>query len=161
MDVSEVVGTRNPQNTYRDRDRALGPAFGGKLELRAGVFLHHNASNGARRLGTVGVADDANALEEARQLERVARVQVARVHGGDVPTLKAQKLEADIEDVARLVHGAGRDVDVDQHAADGRTDRLEVTAPEDDARPDVLSLMRREERAGVEWITAAKGMVWR
>ena len=118
----------------------------------------HDAFHDTRRLGAVEAGDDTNAGEEARELEGVAVAQVGGVHHGDVLALLLEEFKTDVKHIAGLVHGAGRDVDVDQHAADGGTDGLEVAAPEDDAHANVHGLTWGEERANVEGVVPVNGM---
>ena len=62
----------------------------------------------------------------------------------------SEKIKTQTEERSTLVHGCGRYVDVDEHLADGRADRLEVPAPQLDAQSDVLGFTVSKEGSDVE-----------
>ena len=64
----------------------------------------------------------------------------------------SKEVEAEIEQRARLVHRTRGNIDVDEHLAHSRADRLEVSAPQNDTIADILLLTVREETANVEWV---------
>jgi hypothetical protein len=94
---------------------------------------------------------DSDSGNETLKLDSLA-IGETPARGQGVGIAMCDELSAEFEQVSCLVHDAGGDVDIDEHAANRWANGLEVSAPKYKALSDVLGLFIGEERTNVECV---------
>lgn len=100
--------------------------------------------------------EDTYSCDEALEFDSLA-IRETSARGQCVRITMRDELPAEFEQVSCLVHNTGGDVDVDEHTADRRANRLEISAPKYKTISDVLGFFVGEERTDVESIVGVQG----
>ena len=149
ISVSKVLGDRHLPSVAKRKGKVVGPSGAHFLD---DPWPAGSVSNS--RLRTCG--EDPDPGKETLELHSLAIGQ-ASARGQYIGIIPAEELHTEIKEVSGLIHHTGRDVDVDQHAADCWTDRLKISAPKHKAAADVPGLSVSKERSNVERVVGIQG----